>query len=251
MNSSVNRAADGKIIVDRAYIENTLRKRVTLTCVIAGIFLLCYVAVISFVVIKYGISNPKAALYFFFLALTFAYIAFPLKTDLAVLSAAKKGAISVTEDTVAGKYVRSGRRNTSYHVKGTAYGDAHLPSVSAKEYRDASVGETFWLVSVQTKKKPVNCAVYLSSAYTLSSELTMNMKNRPGAAAPGVFDGYPSCTADSAPVPIAPYTAANDRKVTSHYGESHGKVTCASCGKKFDCHKHGDTCPKCGAVRVK
>ncbi len=249
MNNPVNRAADGKIIVDRAYVENTLRKRVTLTCVIAGIFLLCYVAVISFVVIKYGISNPKAALYFFFLALTFAYIAFPLKTDLAALSAAKKGAISVTEDTVAGKYVRSGRKSTTYHVKGTAYGDAHLPSVSAKEYRDAAVGETFWLVSVQTKKKNVNCAVYLSSVYTLSYELTMNLHTQPGAA--NTYGGYPSCTADSDPVPTAPYTAANDHKVTSHYGASHGKVTCASCGKKFDCHKHGDTCPRCGAVRVK
>ena len=246
MNNPINRAADGKIIVDRAYIENTLRKRVTLTCVIAGIFLLCYVAVISFVVIKYGISNPKAALYFFFLALTFAYIAFPLKTDLAVLSAAKNGAISVTEDTVAGKYVRSGRRNTSYHVKGTAYGDAHLPSVSAKEYRDASVGETFWLVSVQTKTKPVNCAVYLSSSYTLSGELTMLLHSRPGAADAGASGGSPATDAADSPVSVSLYPAENDHNVTSHYGEAHGKVTCASCGKKFDCRKYGDTCPKCG-----
>jgi hypothetical protein len=250
MSNSVNRAADGKIIVDRAYIENTLRKRVVLTGVIAGVILLSYIAIVCFVVIRYGVTNPKAVLYFFFMALTFAYIVYPLKDDLAVLSAAKNSTISVAEDVVAGKYVKSGRRNTTYHLKGTAYGNIQLPSVTAKEYREASVGETFWLVSVQTKKKPVNCAVYLSSVYTLSYELTMNMQNRP-AAGSGVFDAYPSCTADSDPVPTAPYTVANDYKVTSHYGEAHGKVTCASCGKKFDCHKHGDTCPKCGAVRVK
>ena len=249
MNNNVNRDSRGKIIVDRAYLENTLRKRVVLTCVIAGVILLSYIAIVCFVVMKYGVSNPKAVLYFFFMALTFAYIVFPLKDDLAVLSAAKNGTISVAEDVVAGKYVKSGRRSTTYHVKGTAYGNVQLPSVTAKEYREASVGETFWLVSVQTKTKPVNCAVYLSSVYTLSSELTMNLHTQPGAS--NTSGGYPSCTADSDPVSTAPYSTANDHKVTSHYGASHGKVTCASCGKKFDCHKHGDTCPKCGAVRVK
>ena len=245
------RDARGKIIVDRAYIENTLRRRMIFSCVIAGLFLLSYIAFFCFVVREYGGPNPKAVLYFFFLAATLTYIVFPLKNDLAVLIAAKKGDISVTEDTVADKYVRSGRRNTTYHVKGTAGGNVQLPSVSEKEYRNAAVGEAFWLVSVQTKKKPVNCAVYLSSAYTLSGELTTLLRSRPGAADSGASGGYPAADAAYDPVPTAPYTAASDHKVTSHYGESHGKVTCASCGKKFDCRKHGDTCPKCGAVRIR
>ena len=143
MNNNVNRDSRGKIIVDRAYLENTLRKRVVLTCVIAGVILLSYIAIVCFVVMKYGVSNPKAVLYFFFMALTFAYIVFPLKDDLAVLSAAKNGTISLAEDLVAGKYVKSGRRSTTYHVKGTAYGNVQLPSVTAKEYRDLAQNHSF------------------------------------------------------------------------------------------------------------
>ncbi len=246
-----NRDTGGKIIVDRAYVENTLRKRVILTCVIAGVFLLLYAAIVCMVVIKNGMANQKAVLYFFFLAATFAYIVYPLKNDLAILRAAKNGEISMTEDTVADKYVKSGRRSTTYHVKGTVSGNEQLPSVNAKEYRSASVGETFWLVSVQTKTKPVNCAVYLSSAYTLSGELTMLLQSRPGAADAGASGGSPATDAADGPVSVSLYPAENDQKVTSHYGEAHGKVTCASCGKKFDCRKYGDTCPKCGAVRIK
>ena len=253
MNSFVNSAADGRIIVDRAYIETSQKRDFITRAVLLGIPFILNIILEFYFIFRMGIDFDSGKSLVFpiaFFGLFLFILGFSLKRSYVKLRAVLDRTYSLEEDVILKKNSSSDSEGgTSYYIVGAASGKH---TVNSKIYRKAQTGETFWYVSLQTKKKRVNYAAYPSSSFVLSDELAMYVrKSTTVSEHSGVLYGAPSCTADSAPVPTAPYTAANDRKVTSHYGASHGKVTCASCGKKFDCHKHGDTCPKCGAVRVK
>ena len=236
------RAADGRIILDRAFIENKQKKAFKTTLIIT-IFLF---VLLGIPMVLLGVfASSWIFLAFFFLI--FVLIGVSIFLQAVQMRAVREGNYTLNADFVSRKYSSTDSDDhTNYYLIGV---DSGKYKVDALDYGKIQQGEQFWYVLVNGKKT-VSFGALPSSCYVLSNDLAGSVRNRP-TAGPGVFDGSPSCTADSAPVPTAPYTAANDHKVTSHYGESHGKVRCASCGKKFDCHKHGDTCPKCGAVRVK
>ena len=236
------RAADGRIILDRAFIENKQKKAFKTTVIIT---LVLFILLGIPLILISGFASSWITLAFFFLI--FVLLMVSLIIQAVQMRAVHDGNYTLNTDFVSRKYASGDSDgNNTYYLVGTGSGKY---KIDALDYGKVQPGEQFWYVLVNGKKT-VSFGALPSSCYVLSNDLAITVQGRP-TAGPGVFNGSPACTADSDPVPIAPYSAANDRKVTSHYGASHGKVTCASCGKKFDCHKHGDTCPKCGAVRVK
>ena len=225
-----NRNEQGLIIIDRSSIEKKLQFEFRL---FTGILILSLAMIVLISIPSFSRGNTTFILISFGSLFLFSIplFIFPIKKYL-LLRAIQNGDFKILQDVVSDKYSRSSSDDpTTYYIRGAASG-AH--QIESEAYHKVQPGESFWYFSVN-QKKAKGIYAFPSSAYVLAADLVKYVNG--------------SNTADSAF--SIPYTAANDQKITSHYGHAHEKVKCTSCGKTFNCSKHGDTCPKCGAVRVK
>ena len=225
-----NRNEQGLIIIDRSSLEKKLELEFKLYTGIM-IALLLMLLVVCIPIFRSGSTTVSLILLGLLSLLCIPLFVSPFK-KYTVLRAIQNGDFKILQDVVSDKYSRSSSDDpTTYYIRGAASG-AH--QIESEAYHKVQQGESFWYFSVN-QKKAKGIYAFPSSAYVLAADLVKYVNG--------------SSTAD--PAFSIPYTAANDQKITSHYGHAHEKVKCASCGKTFNCSKHGDTCPKCGAVRVK
>ena len=225
-----NRNEQGLIIIDRSSIEKKLKMEFRLFTGIL-ISLLVMIILVSIPLFRRADTTSILIIFGFLVLFSLPLFIYPIKKYL-LLRAIQNGDFKILQDVVSDKYSRSSSDDpTTYYIRGAASGPHQIES---EAYFKVQPGESFWYFSVN-QKKAKGIYAFPSSSYVFSYDLIKHVSGNSAAK----------------PAPSIPYTAANDQKITSHYGQMHEKVKCASCGKKFDCAKHGDTCPKCGAVRIK
>ena len=208
---NIRRNAEGKIIVDRAYMIDERKTGSVLT------FFLFLIPLFNIFFIILTIKNAR------------------IRRALAT------GNFTVEEDIIINK-------DTESHISDDDHNDATTYSFNAlnsgkdlteeEVYEKIVPGETVWVVYTDIKKKNVTVGTYPCSSYCLAEEVSPYVKP------------LSESDKERAAQKIAEARAA-EAQMEEEIRAWAEKVTCPSCGKTYRPYKHPNGCPKCGTPRIK
>ena len=214
--------AQGKRIVDQAYIEKKLLWQIILY------------SAISAVTIQTGV-------------IPLLLIIFKIVPNVKSYRAVRAGAFTVTEDLITDRDTDSDFYQSSdsdrmeerkrYYVYSYRSGKM---SVSQREYYRFTVGGIFWSVVVQKEKKKERAVTFYEDKHCIADDLTPFLEPLPE-----------SVKEKLAEIREKQKAALYAKRVEKAAKSKRPKAVCPTCCKIYDVQKHPDACPDCGTARAK